>query len=59
MSTTHNDSTCWTIKAYRYKDGKREMVEWASGFSHKHAREYFQRLYDTNEYAELRMNSVR
>lgn len=52
----HNDS--WTIKAYHWKDGKREMVEWASGFSYKQAHEHFQRLYDANEYAEITMKPM-
>ena len=52
----HNDS--WTIKAYKHKNGKREMVEWASGFGHRQAREYYQRLYDTNEYSEIRMIKI-
>jgi hypothetical protein len=51
-----NDS--WTIKAYQHKNGKRELVEWGTGFGTRHAREYYQRLYDTNEYSELRMIRV-
>ena len=45
----------WTIKAYQHKNGTRELVEWGTGFGTRHAREYFQRLYDTNEYSEIRM----
>lgn len=52
----HNGS--WTIKAYQHKNGKRELVERATGFGYKHAREYYQRLYDTDEYSELRMTRV-
>ena len=51
-----NDS--WTIKAYQYKEGKRELVEWGTGFGTRQAREHYQRLYDTNEYSELRMTRV-
>ncbi len=50
----HNDS--WTIKAYQHKKGKRELIEWGTGFGTRHAREYFQLLYDTNEYSEIRMS---
>ena len=51
-----NDS--WTIKAYQHKNGKRELVEWGTGFGTRHAREYYQRLYDTDEYSELRMTRI-
>ena len=51
-----NDS--WSIKAYQHKNGKRELVEWGTGFGTRHAREYYQRLYDTDEYSELRMTRV-
>ena len=48
-------SDSWTIKAYQHKNGKRQLIEWATGFGTRQAREYFQRMYDTNEYSELRM----
>ena len=51
-----NDS--WKIKAYQHKNGKRELVEWGTGFGTRNAREYYQRLYDTDEYSELRMTRV-
>ena len=48
-------SDSWTIKAYQQKKGKRTLMEWGTGFGTRHAREYFQRLYDTNEYSEVTM----
>ena len=53
---TMNDS--WTIKAYQHKNGTRELVEWATGFGHRQARDYYQRLYDSNDFSELRMTRV-
>lgn len=48
----------WTIKAYQMVDGKNTLVEWASGFSHKHAKAYFKCLRDTNEFSMLEMKKV-
>jgi len=45
----------WTILAFSYKDGKYELQEFASGFAHKQASDYFRQLYDTNKYAKLTM----
>ena len=42
-------SDSWTIKAYQHKNGKRALIEWATGFGTRQAREYFQMMYDTNE----------
>ena len=52
-----NDS--WTIKAYQHKNGKCQLIEWASGLGTRHAREYFQRMYDTNLYSEIRMKRAK
>jgi len=48
-------SDSWTIKAYQHKNGKRALIEWATGFGTRQAREYFQMIYDTNEYSEITM----
>jgi|GEM_PF-1290480 len=48
-------SDSWTIKAYQHKNGKRTLIEWATGFGTRQAREYFQMMYDTNEYSEITM----
>lgn len=45
----------WTVKAYQQKNSKRTLIEWATGFGTRQAREYFQRMYDTNEYSEITM----
>ena len=48
-------SDSWTIKAYQHKKGNRTLIEWATGFGTRQAREYFQRMYDTNMYSEITM----
>ena len=48
-------SDSWTIKAYQHKNGKRTLIEWATGFGTRQAREYFQMMYDTNLYSEITM----
>jgi hypothetical protein len=52
-------SDSWTIKAYQHKNGKRTLIEWATGFGTRQAREYFQMMYDTNEYSEIRMSKAK
>ena len=52
-------SYSWTIKAYQHKNGKRQLIEWATGFGTRQAREYFQMMYDTNEYSEIRMSRAK
>jgi len=34
------------------------MVEFASGLSHRHAKEYFARLRNTNQYSQITMKEV-
>lgn len=48
----------WTIKAYQHIDGKARMVEFASGLGHRHAKEYFARLRNTNQYSQITMKEV-
>lgn len=48
----------YTIKAYKFVNGKEDLQSWASGFSYKHAKYYFQSLYDSNEYSKVHMYKV-
>lgn len=49
----------YTVRAYLYKDGEYELQEYASGFAHEQAANYFRRLHDTNEYAKLTMTPMK
>lgn len=49
----------YTVRAYFYKDGEYELQEYASGFAHEQAANYFRRLHDTNEYAKLTMTPMK
>jgi len=48
----------WIVKAYHHIDGKATMVEFASGLGHRHAKEYFARLRDTNQYSQITMKEI-
>ena len=48
----------WTIQAYQHIDGRSAMVEWTTGLSHRHAKEYFARLRNTNQYSQITMKEV-
>lgn len=45
----------YSVKAYKFIDGKEELQVWAAGFSHKHAKNYFECLYKSDEYSSIRM----
>lgn len=48
----------WAVKAYKMIDGKELLDEWASGFSHNQADQYFKSLRDTNEFSKIEMKPV-
>ncbi len=48
----------YKVQAYFYKDGEYKLQEYASGFAHKQARDYFNRLYDTNQFAKVTMTRL-
>ena len=48
----------WSVKAYQHIDGKATMVEWATGMSHRHAKEVFARLRDTDQYSQITMKEA-
>lgn len=48
----------WSVTAYKMINGKESLVEWASGFSNTHAKTYFKRLRDTNEFSKIHMHKV-
>ena len=48
----------WSVKAYQHIDGKRSLIEWTTGMSHRHAKEYFARLRDTDQYSEIYMKEA-
>ena len=48
----------WTVKAYQHIDGKATMVEWATGMSHRHAKEVFARLRNTDQYSQITMKEA-
>jgi len=48
----------WIVKAYKHVGGKATMVEFASGLSHRHAKQYFARLRDTNQFSQITMKEI-
>ena len=47
------------IEAFSFEDGEYKLQEFATGFAHKQAADYFRRLHDTNEFAKITMKSVK
>jgi|TARA_B110000977_G_scaffold74285_1_gene100481 hypothetical protein len=50
--------TSYSVKAYKMVNGREELHEWATGFSHFQGKKFFQNLYDTNEFSKLVMKKV-
>jgi len=48
----------YTIKAYVWKNGAEELAEWASGFGHRQADQYFKALRATKDFAKIEMTMI-
>ena len=48
----------YEIKAYIWKDAKNTLAEFGSGFSFRHADQYFKRLRDTNKFSMITMEEI-
>jgi hypothetical protein len=46
------------IEAFSFKDGEYQLQEFATGFAHKQAADYFRRLHDSNAFAKITMKPV-
>ena len=47
------------IEAFSFEDGEYKLQEFATGFAHKQAGDYFRRMHDTNEFAKITMKPVK
>lgn len=49
----------YNVKAFvKNEEGAMELVEWASGFTHEKAREYFWNLKNTGDFAMINMSLI-
>lgn len=48
----------WKVEAFLFKNGSYELQEFGSGFKYKQACSYYQSLYNSNEYAMLKMSRL-
>jgi hypothetical protein len=48
----------YEVKAFIFTDGEYKLMEFASGLSHRHARETFQRWSANNNYAAINMKAI-
>ncbi len=49
----------YTVKAYVWKNGSKELVEWASEFTHRQADQYFKSLRDSEKFAKIEMSMAK
>ena len=48
----------WKVEAFFFKNGEYQLQHFISGLTHSKAREYYWQLYDTDEYAMLKMSRL-